>query len=223
MLIGIQSNAQTKDSWIFKGGTCLKKCFFEHYRFSEDLDFTLIDPRQMKEEALRTILKEIAQWVYEQSGIEIPENMILLDPHRSLSAQGKLSYRGPLKQPAPYPTVKLDLTADEKVVLKPDKRAVFYDYSDYPSKVPQILSYSYEEIFAEKLRALAERERPRDLYDVIHLYQEGHRLVDVAKLLISLRDKCAFKMTPMPSLATIEHHPKNRNFRPSGKVCCNIR
>ena len=26
---------------VFKGGTCLKKCFFETYRFSEDLDFTV--------------------------------------------------------------------------------------------------------------------------------------------------------------------------------------
>ena len=26
--------------WVFKGGTCLKKCFFETYRFSEDLYFT---------------------------------------------------------------------------------------------------------------------------------------------------------------------------------------
>ena len=24
----------------FKGGTCLRKCYFEDYRFSEDLDFT---------------------------------------------------------------------------------------------------------------------------------------------------------------------------------------
>lgn len=28
-------------TWTFKGGTCLKKCYFEQYRFSEDLDFTL--------------------------------------------------------------------------------------------------------------------------------------------------------------------------------------
>lgn len=27
--------------WTFKGGTCVKKCFFETYRFSEDLDFSL--------------------------------------------------------------------------------------------------------------------------------------------------------------------------------------
>lgn len=25
---------------VFKGGTCLRKCYFPAYRFSEDLDFT---------------------------------------------------------------------------------------------------------------------------------------------------------------------------------------
>ena len=33
-----------QENFVFKGGTCLKKCYFEDYRFSEDLDFTLIDP-----------------------------------------------------------------------------------------------------------------------------------------------------------------------------------
>jgi predicted nucleotidyltransferase component of viral defense system len=212
ILIGIQHHPQTRETWVFKGGTCLKKCFFNKYRFSEDLDFTLLDSQQMQEEALRPILKEIAQWIYEQSGIEIPENLISLDPHRSLSVQGKLSYRGPLKQPVPYPSIKLDLTANEQVVLKPEKRKVFHEYSDCPIEMPQILSYSYEEIFAEKLRALAERARPRDLYDVVHLYQERHRLTDIEKLLESLQGKCAFKKMPMPNLVTIEQHPQKSEF-----------
>jgi predicted nucleotidyltransferase component of viral defense system len=33
-------------NFVFKGGTCLRKCYFENYRFSEDLDFTIIDVRQ---------------------------------------------------------------------------------------------------------------------------------------------------------------------------------
>ena len=41
MLAGIYAHEELANSWIFKGGTCLKKCFFETYRFSEDLDFTL--------------------------------------------------------------------------------------------------------------------------------------------------------------------------------------
>jgi predicted nucleotidyltransferase component of viral defense system len=35
------ANHGSLSRWAFKGGTCLKKCFFETYRFSEDLDFTV--------------------------------------------------------------------------------------------------------------------------------------------------------------------------------------
>ncbi len=31
------------DFLVFKGGTCLRKCWFPGYRFSEDLDFTSIE------------------------------------------------------------------------------------------------------------------------------------------------------------------------------------
>ncbi len=42
LLWGIASEPSLAGSWVFKGGTCLKKCFFETYRFSEDLDFTVV-------------------------------------------------------------------------------------------------------------------------------------------------------------------------------------
>jgi predicted nucleotidyltransferase component of viral defense system len=37
VLAGIYAHEELANSWLFKGGTCLKKCFFETYRFSEDL------------------------------------------------------------------------------------------------------------------------------------------------------------------------------------------
>lgn len=40
LLAAIATDDELKDTWIFKGGTALRKCFFETYRFSEDLDFT---------------------------------------------------------------------------------------------------------------------------------------------------------------------------------------
>ena len=43
ILAGINAHEELSESWVFKGGTCLKKCYFETYRFSEDLDFTLRD------------------------------------------------------------------------------------------------------------------------------------------------------------------------------------
>ncbi len=43
LLNAIYSFENIKSCFVFKGGTCLKKCYFEDYRFSEDLDFTLLD------------------------------------------------------------------------------------------------------------------------------------------------------------------------------------
>ena len=42
ILAGIAMQPELRDSLIFKGGTALKKMFFGDYRFSEDLDFSVI-------------------------------------------------------------------------------------------------------------------------------------------------------------------------------------
>ena len=42
-LWAIGADPMLSTSWVFKGGTCLKKCYFETYSFSEDLDFTVRD------------------------------------------------------------------------------------------------------------------------------------------------------------------------------------
>ena len=49
ILAAIYQNTELKESWVFKGGTCLKKCYFETYRFSEDLDFTLLKSDHIEE------------------------------------------------------------------------------------------------------------------------------------------------------------------------------
>ena len=40
VLAGIASVPSLKETLVFKGGTALRKCYFDDYRFSEDLDFT---------------------------------------------------------------------------------------------------------------------------------------------------------------------------------------
>lgn len=52
VLAGIFNHPAIGSSWIFKGGTCLEKCYFETYRFSEDLDFTLSDTNHQEQEFL---------------------------------------------------------------------------------------------------------------------------------------------------------------------------
>jgi predicted nucleotidyltransferase component of viral defense system len=43
-IAAIYSQPELSECLVFKGGTCLKKCWIPDYRFSEDLDFTSINP-----------------------------------------------------------------------------------------------------------------------------------------------------------------------------------
>ena len=76
LLAGIYNHPAINKNWVFKGGTCLKKCYFETYRFSEDLDFTLTDESQFDKDFLRGRFETIAVWVYVQTGIEVPKDLI---------------------------------------------------------------------------------------------------------------------------------------------------
>jgi Nucleotidyl transferase AbiEii toxin, Type IV TA system len=79
MLAGINAHDELGESWVFKGGTCLKKCYFETYRFSEDLDFTLRNEEHLDEEFLGTAFEEVIAWVTEQSGLNIPADQLEFD------------------------------------------------------------------------------------------------------------------------------------------------
>lgn len=211
VLAGIYAHEELASTWVFKGGTCLKKSFFETYRFSEDLDFTLTDPGHLDHAFLQRVFTEVVEWVYEHSGIEMPANQQVFDiytnPRGSVSCQGKLAYRGPVSpRSGGWPRIKLDLTADERLVLPPVGATVFHPYSDEPEAGIHALAYAYEEVFGEKVRALAERTRPRDLYDVINLFRNDSARPSPAVILDVLRQKCEFKGIPVPRLADLEPH-----------------
>lgn len=53
--------------------------------------------------------------------------------------------------------------------LPPVLPEIFHPYTDAPEDGIEVLAYDDVESFAEKFRALGERTRPRDLYDVVNL------------------------------------------------------
>lgn len=164
ILAGINAHEELAESWVFKGGTCLKKCYFETYRFSEDLDFTLLDGSHLHEDFLTPVFEEVVSWVADQSGLTLPAEQVEFDiyenPRGHISCQGKIPYCGPVSPTsAGWPKIKLDLTADERLVLPAMHREVFHPYRDRPEEGIWGNCYAYEEAFAEKLRALGERTR----------------------------------------------------------------
>lgn len=213
LLWGLHQHPISGTEWIFKGGTCLKKCYFNTYRFSEDLDFSCKDSKQPTIEFLTKILSEVSDYIFEESGVEFPKSSIqfeiIKNPRDTISIQGGIKYRGPVRPQvglAQMQRIKIDLTLDEPIILPPIIRNVEHNYSDYPVQGISILSYAYEEIFAEKLRALIQRLRARDLYDVIHLYRRMDLNPNRELIYSTLKKKCHIRGLDMPTINTIENH-----------------
>ena len=210
MLAGIYGHEELAESWIFKGGMCLKKCFFETYRFSDDLDFTLRVPEHLNADFLNGAFSEIGDWIHGQTGIEIPADKQVFDIYENsrgqVSCQGRISYRGPVSSTHAFPRIKLDLTTGERIFLPPIHLRIFLPYSDAPEDGIQVLAYDYTEIFAEKFGALAERARPRDLYDVVHLYRNTDARPELRRFMEVLHAKCEARGISVPRMADLEPH-----------------
>jgi len=178
-----------RDKLAFKGGTALRRCWFDDYRFSEDLDFTLIRPISL-EDILKG-LNEIFATVEADSGLRIAFDREDRHGHQN-SHTFYLSYQGPL--PA-VNDVKVDITINEVLCFPLQDRPIqrTYDRFDDLPEGPTVRVYALEEIVVEKLLALSERARnePRDLYDLWYLF--GTTGLRIAELRSELDAKLALR------------------------------
>ena len=195
--------------WVFKGGTCLKKCFFETYRFSEDLDFTIPLEQSVSVNSIKTHIDEAVSWIESNSGLSFPRQDWKVEEYKNLrgktSFQVKIPFSGPLGLPSKsLQRVKFDLTQDELLADIPQLRNLHHDYTDALTPVPQILCYSIDEVLAEKTRALFERNgRARDVYDVVNISRNFRGEIDPQRTKEIANQKFQFKGLKTPSVEYI--------------------
>ncbi len=185
-----------------KGGTGIRKVFLENYRFSDDLDFTMQTP--FDESKLREEIKQAVIKAREECGIAFSEDVEYIQTKNGLRARISCHII-PTRAGTPI-KIQIDITSseNEEIFHTTQDRPIIHHYSDTIST--HVLSYSLEEIMAEKIRSLFQRTHPRDLYDVWRL----SKLVDKDIVKSIFKHKFEFKkMIPV-----IEHFIDNKeDFR----------
>jgi predicted nucleotidyltransferase component of viral defense system len=163
---------------VFKGGTALSKIYFPKlWRLSEDLDFSVV--KGGLEERLKNIGSVLAV-VKRKSGIELVLKSSHINPDY---LQLKIQYQGLLDRN----WIKVDVSMND-LVDRPAIKTVPLEYSDY---VPfKVRVESLEEIFASKLRAVMERTKCRDFFD---LWKLTKMKFDKQKIKDVFAKKCAIK------------------------------
>lgn len=192
-LPGLARHPYLKDRLVFKGGTCLRKCYFPDYRFSEDLDFTAT--RWFGWEEVEAAVSEAFADAQAASGIDFgardPRLKIIDDEYGRESLNLTIYWRGPHARGGSPAGLRLDITRNEVMVFDPALRTVGHPFSD-ADELGEVRQpcYALDEIMTEKVRAvLGQRVYAisRDIYDIFSLREE----VDKRKVLAGLPRKMA--------------------------------
>ncbi len=203
ILQGIAKHEELSKTIVFKGGTVLKKIYFDDFRFSEDLDFTLLN-NEITNEQIFAWFKESFEYVLEEANIRLSiidhnEHDVARLPVRAESDENDavrqgginfyISYVGPLGGEGNNKKVKVDISRSEKLEFKPIMQTVLLEYSDLTEH--QLLCYPLEEVLVEKMRTVMQRMQARDFYDIWYLLEQ--HAMDVNFYLKEFANKCESK------------------------------
>lgn len=192
ILFGISKHEHLSKTIVFKGGTVLKKVYFYDYRFSEDLDFTLLNS-EISNEQIFAWFKVVFESIKDEANI--PLEIIDPDIHRDRPEHEDgdinfyISYIGPLGGQGNNKRVKVDISRSEQLVFEPVMNSVFIGYSDLEEH--QLLCYPLEEVLVEKMRTVMQRMQARDFYDIWYLLEEHE--MDADFYLSEFETKCKSK------------------------------
>lgn len=193
LLSALSSRLTGKEQWYFKGGTCLRHCYYAGYRFSEDIDFTCVSGDGTLDLAVR-ILADAAAEITTERGVKVEPLAPRFDPVNGQTELAVQYLRAGARKDA-WPQVKIHLSLSEPVLDTPVRLPVESAYGE-PEPFP-ILAYSMLEIVSEKLRALLQQQarypRARDLFDLWYITCVRRETLDRGRLRTMFERKCRAK------------------------------
>lgn len=147
-----------------KGGTGLRKVYFKEYRFSDDLDFTLLE--DISKRNLTNKIDKAIKKAKDESGINFTGITDLEESTTGYKVKAGFMISQTMN-------IQLDITtpANEEVMLPVVHRKINHIFSD--DFYGTAKSYDVREILIEKIRSIFQRGFPRDLYDVWYLFENG--------------------------------------------------
>lgn len=168
-LVEIFSNSMLSKALAFRGGTALNKLYLKPpARYSEDIDLVQVEagPAGPLMDELRKILDP---W--------------LGNPQRKQTENGvTLNYRFTSEGEPPIPLrLKVEINSREHFTVYGIKRVEFSLQSRWSAGVGEVQTYELDELLGTKLRALFQRRKGRDLFDLAtipeHLKVDPDRVI----------------------------------------------
>ena len=189
-----------KDLLILKGGNAFRKAYFEHARYSNDLDFSVqseINPDQLGVE-----INKACKYAADLTGINfaLDQNRVALKrgaDEDNKTYEARVYFKGFYGEESYNIKVKLDVKEYDRIFLPPQRRNIIHSYSDAVDCKGEIVCHKLEELLASKLKALLQRQHSPDLYDFIFtvFFQKVMR-VDRLEIIRTFLKKTIYEPNP---------------------------
>jgi predicted nucleotidyltransferase component of viral defense system len=167
----VQPENLLRPSLILKGGNFFRKAYFEHARYSNDLDFST----QVEGDAdiLLEGLRQACSYAGEKSEVTflVDESRIserLLADEEARIYDARVYFKSFYGEEDVRIRVDLDVKEFYRVFLPVQSRRLIHAYSDDSLCQADIRCLKLEELLASKLKALLQRQHSPDLYDFVH-------------------------------------------------------
>ncbi len=216
------SEKQIKDL-IFKGGTCLNKCYLGFYRLSEDLDFVYNqDVGNQSKMQIKRILDKLRRELIEiLSILGLNTSSELGKGWKMLTSKVKPKIIG-LEIITNYASliddslqkIKLEISFRKKLIKSPKIKAIHHEFIDslgqpILKKDIEIEVIDLSENLAEKFRALVTRKNiaVRDIYDIYFILKKTILKIDkeiVELILVKINESRKEKFTKADLIKFIE-------------------
>lgn len=199
-LIDLYNHPHVKEALVFRGGTALNKLFIKPpSRYSEDIDFVQknADPIGQTIDVIREILKP---W--------------LGDPKWKITQRStKLIYKYETIDRS-FAKLKLEINTTEHFQVLPLRTEKFAMESEWFAGKTDIITYEINELMATKLRALYQRRKGRDLFDL--WYVTTNNLIDLNQVFEIFDKYCKYnkvKISGEEFIRNLERKKDNRDFK----------
>jgi predicted nucleotidyltransferase component of viral defense system len=172
-LVDLYNQKEIADTLVFRGGTALNKIYINPpARYSEDIDLVQIRPGAIG--PLMDAIRGSLHWLGELK-------------RKLTERSAKLIYRYTSLDNTPA-KLKIEINTTEHFYLNPLKTVDYQVNSEWFTGHTKMVTYELEELMATKVKALYERRKGRDLFDLWLVLDRG--LVDPFKVLELMAAYC---------------------------------
>ena len=205
VLAGLYGENPLGQSLVLKGGNALRKGYFGTTRFSEDLDFAITE--RVNPVTFLDALKSVGRMAQARTGVQFhPDRTAQIGRERINGAQTVYTFEMSFAdfdghtETLPV-SLYMDVTELTRLHLPPQSRRLIHPYSDHADCNADLTVMHLDEVLADKLKCLLQRQSIRDVFDLAHSIFFNHEIpVDRKTVVSTFLGKTIFSPSPAAAL-----------------------